>query len=105
MAKLRLDLDHLVIDSFDTSSTDRNKGTIFGEQCTCYTNCTCPGCPTCDQTCQGTCGESCGGSCPPNYSCWHSCGRSCWYTECGGNTIDAFTCNMSNDPVAECCPY
>ena len=56
MEKLSLSLDDLRVDSFDTTPAGRTpKGTVFGEQCTCYTNCTCPGCPTCDGTCPNTC--------------------------------------------------
>jgi hypothetical protein len=78
MAKLRLNLDQLDVDSFDTSASATAKGTVFGEQCTCYTNCTCPGCPTCNhtqcgqQTCENTCDDSCWGSCD-DYSCWDTC--------------------------------
>jgi len=99
MGKLRLALDHLVVDSFDTSAPIAKQGTVFGEQCTCYTNCTCPGCPTCVQTeCgQNTCQQSC-------VTCEWSCGGSCWYTECGGNTRDAYTCNITVALPAECCP-
>jgi hypothetical protein len=83
MRKLILNLDHLTVESFDTAPRGKEKGTVIGEQqCTCYTQCTCPGCPTCDATCPATCAytcddpsceESCGGSCVPNYSCWDTC--------------------------------
>jgi hypothetical protein len=72
--KLSLNLDQLTVDSFDTATEPAVKGTVFGEQCTCYTNCTCPGCPTCHETCPatcnysdcwGTCYDTCGDSCPP----------------------------------------
>lgn len=97
MGKLRLNLDQLTVDSFDTASNAKEKGTVFGEQCTCQTACSCPGCPTCDYTCDDlTC---------PN-TCFGSCGGSCYYTECGGNTVDARTCNPTNGGGAqECCPY
>jgi hypothetical protein len=74
--KLRLNLDQLTVDSFDTSTTVREKGTVFGEQCTCWTNCTCPGCPTCDNTACGqhTCGVSCNGTC--DFTCELGCGYS-----------------------------
>lgn len=65
MAKLRLTLEQLAVDSFDTSGVEGMRGTVRAEQCTCETNCTCPGCPTCDNTCY----ESCYGTCPPNDSC------------------------------------
>jgi hypothetical protein len=83
MRKLKLDLDHLTVESFDTAPREKEKGTVIGEQCTCYTQCTCPGCPTCDNTCPATCAftcddpscaESCAGSCAPDYSCWQTCG-------------------------------
>jgi hypothetical protein len=91
--KLRLNLDQLTVDSFDTSAAAQEKGTVFGEQCTCWTNCTCPGCPTCDNTacgqhtcdasCNGTCDASCNGTC--DASC-DTCGWSCYYTDCACGT-------------------
>lgn len=94
MAKLTLNLDQLTVDSFDTETAAPAKGTVFGEQCTCHTNCTCPGCPTCDYTAcddQNTCAGT----------CFASCNGSCWYTECPSNP----TCNPSGDPAWPCCPY
>ncbi len=99
--KLRLNLDQLTVDSFDTSTVAAEKGTVFGEQCTCWTNCTCPGCPTCDNTacgqasCEGTCntcGASCYGTCydtcagcpSGGYTCWETCGQTALYTGCAG---------------------
>ncbi|WP_420128329.1 hypothetical protein [Longimicrobium sp.] len=83
--KLTLKLEDLSVHSFDTTTTYKAKGTVFGEQCTCYTQCTCPGCPTCDAscngTCRGTCGEntcaaSCNGTCN-QATCDYSCGGDC----------------------------
>jgi hypothetical protein len=95
MAKLRLQLDDLVIDSFTTTYVKREKGTVYGEQCTCQTACTCPGCPTCYASCNGTCGAtcntcgaSCGGTCAA--TCDFSCGGTC-DASCGGDTCD-YTC-------------
>jgi hypothetical protein len=85
-AKLKLNLDELTVDSFDTTRSEKPKGTVFGEQCTCYTNCTCPGCPTCDASCNGTCDASCNGTC--DASCNGTCGDSCDY--CG--TAYDYTC-------------
>lgn len=94
MGKLRLQLDQLTVDSFDTSTPEADRGTVFGEQCTCHTNCTCPGCPTCDHT---QCGQ---------LSCHDSCAGTCqgWYTCQGANTRDQ-TCNMSDNPAYMCCPW
>jgi hypothetical protein len=74
MRKLKLRLEDLRIDSFDTTAAQKAKGTVFGEQCTCYTQCTCPGCPTCDASCNGTCD----GTCNENDTCVGSCN----FTEC-----------------------
>jgi hypothetical protein len=92
MNKLRLQLEDLRIDSFQTTPAEKPKGTVFGEQCTCYTQCTCPGCPTCDASCNGTCNASCNGTCDASCGCgtYDACGT--WDASCGGNTCDA-TCN------------
>jgi hypothetical protein len=98
--KLKLRLDDLQVDTFQTTPVQKQKGTVFGEQCTCWTNCTCPGCPTCDASCNGTCGASCNGTCGD--SCYGSCAWTCEYTceySCGGNT-----CDTSPDPVHPCMP-
>jgi hypothetical protein len=88
--KLKLNLDQLAVDSFDTTKPEAKAGTVFGEQCTCYTNCTCPGCYTCDASCNGTCDASCNGTCyeatcgcpDTNYeTCYQTCdGPRCGYT-------------------------
>jgi hypothetical protein len=62
-SKLKLNLEDLTVDSFDTTRPPPKKGTVFGEQCTCYTNCTCPGCPTCYASCNGTCAGTCENTC------------------------------------------
>ena len=90
--KLRLKLEELSVESFDTTRSEKAKGTVFGEQCTCYTNCTCPGCPTCDASCEATCANTCDdytcvASC--NGTCDASCGDTCG-TSCKGTCY--FTC-------------
>ena len=85
--KLKLNVEDLAVDSFDTSRAEDKKGTVFGEQCTCYTNCTCPGCYTCDASCNGTCDASCNGTC--DASCNGSCDASCY-----GTCIGEFTCGI-----------
>src|SRR5829696_7699538 len=63
MKKLRL--DDLAVESFNTCEVRREKGTVVGEQmCTCYTVCTCPGCPTCAATCAYTCDDQTCPACP-----------------------------------------
>lgn len=91
MHKLKLRLEELAIDSFTTTYVKREKGTVYGEQCTCPTACTCPGCPTCDASCNGSCGASCGGTCGGATcagSCDYSCGGTCDYSCGGGDTCD-----------------
>jgi hypothetical protein len=88
MNKLRLTLEDLRIDSFSTTPVKKEKGTVYGEQCTCPTACTCPGCPTCDASCNGTCAASCNGTC--DASCNGGCGTaeySCDYS-CAGTCVD-----------------
>ncbi|HEX6371614.1 MAG TPA: hypothetical protein VF006_22025 [Longimicrobium sp.] len=112
--KLTLDLDDLSVDSFDTTTPPRAKGTVFGEQCTCWTQCgqnTCPGCPTCDSTCNGanTCAASCAYTCA--YTCDDAscagcsgaatCAYSCNYTDC--DCVPP-TCQQTNCGMELCCP-
>jgi hypothetical protein len=89
MRKLKLDLEDLSVESFATTPESRGEGgTVFGQNhCTCYTQCTCPGCPTCDATCNGSCVNTCASSC--NGTCGNTCGDTC-----GGYTCD---CWPSND--------
>lgn len=93
MHKLKLDLDQLAVDTFDTEAPPVRKGTVYGEQCTCYTACTCPGCPTCDVSCNGTCAGTCDASC--NGTCGGSCDGTCDAT-CNGTCYDCtaydYTC-------------
>ena len=109
MNKLRLDLEDLSVESFSTTpEAGKEEGTVFGQQCTCYTNCTCPGCPTCDASCNGTCAASCNGTCDASCngtcgatcaaSCYGSCDYSCDYT-CG------HTCQAYGPPYQLCSPY
>jgi hypothetical protein len=73
MHKLTLKLEDLQVDTFVTVPPKEAKGTVFGEQCTCYTACTCPGCPSCEVTC-GSCVNSCQGGtgCESCAACPHA---------------------------------
>jgi hypothetical protein len=99
-SKLKLNLDQLSVDSFDTSAQQATRGTVHGEQCTCPTACTCPGCPTCDATCANTCDDyTCAASC--NGTCGAAtCGNSCRQTDCA-----CFNTNCLNTGCGmyECC--
>ncbi|HEY0016230.1 MAG TPA: hypothetical protein VGC13_07920 [Longimicrobium sp.] len=92
MKKLKLQLDDLGVESFDTTCTVREKGTVVGEQgtCTCNTQCTCPGCPTCYNTCAYTCDDA---TCPACPTCAASCNGTCvgatCYDTCGASCYDS----------------
>jgi hypothetical protein len=97
--KLTLKLEDLSVDSFDTTTTQKAKGTVFGEQCTCYTQCTCPGCPTCYESCNGTCGDTCPATCAYTCddvscagSCAETCDYSCDYDLCGPSARKPWLC-------------
>ena len=83
----KLKLQDLAVESFDTTTAEDSRGTVIAEQCTCPTNCTCPGCPSCDpsycdtacQTCPYSCYGSCDGSCDPTCVGYATCS---WNTNC-----------------------
>ena len=92
MKKLKLNLDELKIESFETSvQKPNNKGTIHGN----ITGNTCD-----EPTCAGTCPEN---PCPTNNTCETDCGQN----TCGGmtcvDTACVHTCDFSCDfPVTQC---
>lgn len=67
MKKLRLDLDALAVDSFNTALPPGGRGTVRGAEPTDV------GCGTYDGTCYNTCG---GPAYPTN-------GNTCYYLSCG----------------------
>jgi hypothetical protein len=106
MRKLKLDLEDLAVESFATTAEPRREsGTVFGQQCTCYTQCTCPGCPTCDASCNGTCGGTCGASC--NGTCGDTCNCPTADYTCNGETCNDScygTCQVYGPPFQDCGP-
>ena len=94
--KLKLNLDQLEVDSFDTISRGAaGRGTVRGEQCTCYTNCTCPGCPTCYASCNGTCDATCPATCAytcDDNTCAGTCDCGTYDYTCEGCTLYDGTC-------------
>jgi hypothetical protein len=106
MKKLKLDLEDLSVESFATTPESRGEGgTVFGQQCTCYTQCTCPGCPTCDASCNGTCGGTCGGTCEAScngtcdFTCDYSCGAGCDPNSC----LPGCQATYASDPYRYAC--
>jgi hypothetical protein len=106
MKKLRLNLDALSVETFQTDDVVNGTGTIEGyisTRCTggamtCNDANTCvPAGATCDND---TCYVSCNGSCPcyPNYETYDGCGGpidSSVYTGCGN-------CQVSVNEVGTC---
>ncbi|HYW11389.1 MAG TPA: hypothetical protein VE871_05510 [Longimicrobium sp.] len=102
--KLKLSLDELTIDSFDTTRPAAKNGTVFGEQCTCYTQCTCPGCPTCYASCNGTCAGTCANTCAntcDDATCGCGTGYTCDQTACG--CYPETSCFNTGCGNQECC--
>lgn len=114
MKKLKLDLDDLRIDSFDTTPAfgERQRGTVVGAAPETYYGCnsegeTCDTCRTCNDTCWYTCGVSCGGTCN---TCYTNCGTcpgqwTCDVTCCGScGTCDTcdYSCGGSCDCTSTC---
>ena len=104
-AKLKLHLDDLTVDSFNTTAAEKPKGTVFGEQCTCYTQCTCPGCPTCyascNGTCAGTCENTCANTCDDATCAGCGTGYTCDRTACG--CYPETSCFNTGCGNQECC--
>jgi len=75
-SKLKLNMEDLAVDSFDTTLREKTEGTVFGEECTCDTACTCPGCPSCYESCNGTCDDTCAYTCDDD-TCAYSCDGAC----------------------------
>ncbi|HEX8691074.1 MAG TPA: hypothetical protein VF746_01430 [Longimicrobium sp.] len=102
MKKLRLDLDALVVESFDTARGAERGGTVRANEqeycpycCCCPCCCTCCNtcCATCPATCQNTCDDatclSCEYTCQNEYTCAY---YSCYSCEEPCMTYDQFTC-------------
>jgi hypothetical protein len=98
MHKLKLDLDRLTVESFETKASGVEwRGTVQANShiCaftaidnTCLTNC-----GTCDASCGGTCGCSggytCGGTC--NGSCYDPTCDTC-VTNCAQESCGVYAC-------------
>jgi hypothetical protein len=102
MNKLRLHLEDLAVESFDTvRGRQAERGTVHGNDacCCCCCPCCCSGAASCGGTCDasacnGSCVNTCAASC--NGTC-ASCDASACYGSC------AYTCDYSCDPYV--CGY
>lgn len=95
-SKIRLDLDSLAVESFETSSRDGDRGTVHGNACsdsTCFQiMCT----VTNGGIDNGTCNYSCGGE--PCQATHINCSGG---TGTGGSDYDSCGCPRTNDQT--CC--
>jgi hypothetical protein len=86
--KLTLHVESLSVESFETTATHQEKGTVFGEECSCQTICSCPGCPTCAYSCADSCEGSCDASCTSPETkcdtCLYTCGTNSYCADCTG---------------------
>lgn len=103
MKKLRLNLDELKVESFETVLHQNKKGTAFGQGVSQDTDPTTP----CD--CGGgggTVGVSCGGSCIA--TCPNTCAYTCDDATCPGQGVTCYahcTDPQFTDPTTPCdCP-
>lgn len=103
MNKLKLQLDDLQVESFQTErGKEALRGTVKGNApptsfCTDYIDCTWDfGCETQLNSCGGTCQTCAGGSCENTCygSCYGSCGATC--ATCGASCFSCeYTCYES----------
>jgi len=81
MKKLKLSVETLAVESFDTAWSQAERGTIEGHSGTCSpescdywcpslrpSDC-CTADPTCPASCQNTCQQSCDGTCNGGLTC------------------------------------
>jgi hypothetical protein len=86
MKKLRLRLDDLAVEGFETTRVQVDRGTVQGAQGTF------PFLQTCGATCYGTCPNTCPNTCAQtcdDFSCAESCGGTCFQSRC----VDSCLCN------------
>jgi len=98
MKKLKLNLEDLKVESFETTKGNNARGTVFGQA-------SLPGCVT--QYLQYTC-DNCGGGtndCPSNVTCMTDCGQQ----ECQPTGVYYESCDQGcGDPETYACsgyPY
>ena len=75
MKKVKLDLDVLKVDSFETAArTEQKKGTVFGHATlVCTEQFTCTSCASDYSMQDNSCGATCGGICGPQTYAMHGC--------------------------------
>jgi hypothetical protein len=104
MNKLKLDLDQLTVESFNTDASGiARRGTVQAHSEICVPTrgeFTCGDtCDTCNNTCYDSCAASCGGGCGSGYSCGGTCGGTCFdptcntcFTNCEQESCGVYIC-------------
>ena len=113
MKKIKLDLDQLEVESFDTTPTSvgRSRGTVYGfDEQTAVVGHTC-GFPSALETecveCQTgaaacTQSDSCLGTCTPQCPTNESCPGTCFEVGCQSANCESVTCTNFTEPTDPC---
>jgi modification target Cys-rich repeat protein len=105
MNKLKLRLDDLQVDTFQTTLMQKEKGTVYGEQEWTYYYMECQDTwqgSSCEVSCFGSCDASCNGTCEG--TCEQSCHGTCFETcdfYCGPSE-GGYNCATSPYPNQPC---
>lgn len=98
MRKLKLDVEKLSVDSFQTAPGERKSGTVVG-QSPITINITCESCESEYQLCSVELGATC------DQSCWESCGGTCPCLGCGPSEVaTCASCGGTCDGSPSCRP-
>jgi hypothetical protein len=93
MRKLKLHVDQLCVESFQTADADRPLGTVMGNNDSIVD----PGCVTYETACPDpTCHANT--QCCSGYTCAYTCGSTCG---CGGTRLR--TCGCPTEFYTDCC--
>lgn len=102
MRKLTLNVDSLVVQSFQTTAPEAGRGTVHGQAAAQTPGCSYDGCvPTAHYSCDPTCPETCFETCDTCHTCMGSCPSCCWMTECNDTCKDTCqaTCPWCVEPT------
>jgi hypothetical protein len=99
--KLKLEVEHLQVESFDVQAQPVGRGTVHAHFSDAPGVCitedpSCNAIPSCNGTCNMSCGDTCGYTCGGGGSCGMTCGDTCFtcYTcelSCGGRCTGDWT--------------
>ncbi|HEU0012184.1 MAG TPA: hypothetical protein VFQ45_00800 [Longimicrobium sp.] len=82
MKKVKLEVESLEVESFETAASGDEQGTVFGHATlVCSEQWTCTSCDSNESCLEVSCGASCGGACGDQTYAMHSCE---WWQSCDG---------------------